>query len=324
VSKAELESISIPNSVDTPIGELKFFDGVPSDTTIDKLYDNLDRMRGVEVFLDNVGAVSMNSVRKGLAGAGAEGANKIAVFEQLMDSQTLVVTANTSTLYAYTYTDLTGDGPTVIEVPPRMLGFLNDGWQRFVGNMGVTGPDKGKGGKYLVLPPGYTGDVPDGYFLMKPPTNRNFLHLRVLVCDRGAAVVLLDARQTQRVGARGRVVIDVDIGVVPNREARDRVELDTLELRTTTKDGSARDQVVACEPARFGEPEPRVHERPEAGQPESLGLVAGDRGDAQLAQLGPRALILLGVLLREVAEVELEHEHDLRAGIDAIELGEHV
>ena len=178
VSKAELESISIPNSVDTPIGELKFFDGVPSDTTIDKLYDNLDRMRGVEVFLDNVGAVSMNSVRKGLAGAGAEGANKIAVFEQLMDSQTLVVTANTSTLYAYTYTDLANDGPTVIDVPPGMLGFLNDGWQRFVGNMGVTGPDKGKGGKYLVLPPGYTGDVPDGYFLMKPPTNRNFLFLR--------------------------------------------------------------------------------------------------------------------------------------------------
>ena len=71
-----------------------------------RVYDNLDRMRGIEVFLDNIGAVSMNSVRKGLADAGAKGANRIAVFEQLMDSQTLVVTANTSTLYAYTYTDL--------------------------------------------------------------------------------------------------------------------------------------------------------------------------------------------------------------------------
>ncbi|WP_323054795.1 DUF1254 domain-containing protein [Roseibium salinum] len=93
-------------------------------------------------------------------------------------SQTLVVTANTSTLYAYTYTDLAKDGPTVIEVPPGMLGFLNDAWQRFAGNMGVTGPDKGKGGKYLVVPPGYTGDVPDGYFLLKPSTNRNFMFLR--------------------------------------------------------------------------------------------------------------------------------------------------
>jgi hypothetical protein len=59
-----------------------------------------------------------------------------------------------------------------------MLGFLNDGWQRFVGNMGVTGPDKGKGGKYLVVPPHYTGAIPEGYFLLKPSTNRNFLFLR--------------------------------------------------------------------------------------------------------------------------------------------------
>ena len=151
---------------------------MPTDATVSTVYDNLDRMRGMQVFLDNVGAVSMYSVRKGLADAGAQGANRIALFAQLMDSQTLVVTANTSTLYAYTYTDLAKDGPTVIDIPPGMLGFLNDAWQRFVGNMGVTGPDAGKGGKYLVVPPGYTGDIPDGYFLLQPPTNRNFMFLR--------------------------------------------------------------------------------------------------------------------------------------------------
>ena len=183
VSPAELESISIPEKVETAIGTLEFFDGVPTDATVATVYDNLDRMRGMEVFLDNVGAVSMYSVRKGLADAGAEGANRIAIFEQLLDSQTLVVTANTSTLYAYTYTDLAKDGPTVIEIPPGMLGFLDDAWQRFVGNMGVTGPDEGKGGKYLVVPPGYTGDIPDGYFLLKPPTNRNFMFLRGSIKD---------------------------------------------------------------------------------------------------------------------------------------------
>jgi len=183
VSTAELDAISIPDRVETAIGTLEFFDGVPTDTTVGTVYDNLDRMRGMQVFLDNVGAVSMYSVRKGLADAGAEGANRIAIFEQLLDSQTLVVTANTSTLYAYTYTDLAEDGPTVIEVPPGMLGFLDDAWQRFVGNMGVTGPDKGKGGKYLVLPPGYTGEIPDGYFLLKPPTNRNFMFLRGSIKD---------------------------------------------------------------------------------------------------------------------------------------------
>ena len=183
VSAETLKSISIPDKVETSIGKLEFFDGVPKDATVTAVYDNLDRMRGMEVFLDNVGAVSMYSVRKGLDEAGAKGANKIAVFEGLMDSQTLVVTANTSTLYAYTYTDLAVDGPTVIEVPPGMLGFLNDAWQRFAGNIGVTGPDKGKGGKYLVLPPGYTGTVPNGYFLLKPTTNRNFLFLRGSIKD---------------------------------------------------------------------------------------------------------------------------------------------
>ncbi|MEZ5570398.1 MAG: DUF1254 domain-containing protein [Halioglobus sp.] len=178
VSPAELAAISIPDKVETAIGKLEFFDGVPTDTTIASVYDNLDRMRGTSVFLDNIGAVSMYSVRTALADAGAKGANRIAIFEQLLDSQTLVVTANTSTLYAYTFTDLAQDGPTVIEVPPGMLGFLNDAWQRFVGNMGVTGPDKGKGGKYLVVPPGYSGDIPDGYFLLQPPTNRNFMFLR--------------------------------------------------------------------------------------------------------------------------------------------------
>ena len=178
VSSAELDAISIPDKVETAIGTLEFFDGVPTDATVSTVYDNLDRMRGMQVFLDNVGAVSMYSVRKGLADAGAQGANRIALFAQLMDSQTLVVTANTSTLYAYTYTDLAKDGPTVIDIPPGMLGFLNDAWQRFVGNMGVTGPDAGKGGKYLVVPPGYTGDIPDGYFLLQPPTNRNFMFLR--------------------------------------------------------------------------------------------------------------------------------------------------
>ena len=178
VSEATLKSISIPDKVVTPIGALEFFDGVPTDATIDTVYDNLDRMRGVEVYLDNMGGVSIQSVLDGLARAGADAPNKVALFAGLMDSKTLVVTANTSTLYAYAGTDLANDGPTVIEIPPGMLGFLDDAWQRFVGNMGVTGPDKGKGGKYLVLPPGYAGDVPDGYFLLKPPTNRNFLFLR--------------------------------------------------------------------------------------------------------------------------------------------------
>jgi hypothetical protein len=189
VSPEELRAISIPDTVETAIGTLEFFDGVPTDATIATVYDNFDRMRGLQVFLDNIGAVSMHSVRRGLDGAGAEGANRIALFADLMNSETLVVTANTSTLYAYTFTDLAQDGPTVIEVPPGMLGFLNDAWQRFVGDMGVTGPDAGAGGQYLVVPPGYTGDIPDGYFVLRPSTNRNFMFLRGSIANGLAPAV---------------------------------------------------------------------------------------------------------------------------------------
>ena len=183
------KAASIPDQVQTVAGELNFFDGVPIGNTNDLVYDYLNRARALEVYLDNVGAVSIYSVLDAMAEQGADAPNKIAIWEQLMDSRTPVITSNTSTMYAYAPTDLANDGPTVIEIPPGMLGFLDDAWQRFVGNMGVTGPDKGKGGKYLVLPPGYQGEVPEGYFLLKPKTNRNFLFLRGSIKDGLKAAV---------------------------------------------------------------------------------------------------------------------------------------
>jgi len=183
------KAASIPDKVQTVAGELTFFDGVPTGKTNDLVYDYLDRSRALGVYLDNVGAVSIYSVLLGMAQQGADAPNKIAIWEQLMDSRTPVITSNTSTMYAYAPTDLANDGPTVIEIPPGMLGFLDDAWQRFVGNMGVTGPDKGKGGKYLVLPPGYKGKVPEGYFLLKPSTNKNFLFLRGSIKDGLKAAV---------------------------------------------------------------------------------------------------------------------------------------
>ncbi len=59
VTEAELESISIPDKVDTSIGTLEFFDGVPIGNPVQTVYDNLDRMRATDVYLDNLGAVSI-------------------------------------------------------------------------------------------------------------------------------------------------------------------------------------------------------------------------------------------------------------------------
>lgn len=122
------KAASIPDKVQTVAGELRFFDGVPIGNTNDLVYDYLDRSRALGVYLDNVGAVSIYSVLLGMAQQGADAPNKIAIWEQLMDSRTPVITSNTSTMYAYAPTDLANDGPTVIEIPPGMLGFLDDAW----------------------------------------------------------------------------------------------------------------------------------------------------------------------------------------------------
>lgn len=177
VSTETLQSISIADKVESPIGTLEFFDGVPSATTIDKVYDNLDRMRAVQVFLDNQGAASLYAMRAGNAGIGAT-SNIVTISEQLLTPKSLYLTGNTSTLYALTYLEVKADSPLVVELPPGMLGFLDDAWFRYVENLGLPGPDQGKGGKYLLLPPGYTGDVPAGYFVVKMPTHHSLMFLR--------------------------------------------------------------------------------------------------------------------------------------------------
>jgi len=198
VSPQTLKSISTPSKVQTPVGKLEFFDGVPTDATVDTLYDNLDRMRAVSVFLDNVGALSVYSVIAGNAAIGLSQPNQIAVAEKLLDSHSLYLTGNTSTMYSIGHLDLQAYGPTVVEVPPGMLGMLDDAWMRYVGDFGVAGPDRGKGGKYLVLPPGYTGVVPDGYFVLKPPTYINWFFMRGSIAD-GLAPALKNIKENLKV-----------------------------------------------------------------------------------------------------------------------------
>jgi hypothetical protein len=91
----------------------------------------------------------------------------VVIFDKLMDSKPLYLTGNTSTMYLIADLDLLRDGPTVAEVPPGALGAFNDAWFRYIGDVGPAGPDKGKGGMYLILPPGYEGEVPEGYNLVR-------------------------------------------------------------------------------------------------------------------------------------------------------------
>ena len=184
VSQETLDSISTPDQVETSIGTLEFFDGIPTRETAELLYDNLDFLRGVETFLNGIPAASVEGLRLGQESLGAESSNQVVIFDQLMDSKPLFLTGNTDTVYASAFLDLLKDVPTVIEFPPKTgPGTVNDAYFRFVIDTGSAGPDKGEGGKYLILPPDYEGPVPDGYFTAKSTSYVNWLILRGFLVD---------------------------------------------------------------------------------------------------------------------------------------------
>jgi len=154
----------------TPFGDFAFENGYPAGDTAERLLDLQKLNRAVEVYLTQLMPVSEIAVREGLRAFGAKKANQVVIWEQLMGPQTVLLTANTETVYAIGHLYLKADGPTVVEAPAKMLGFLQDGLQRYLSDIGPLGPDKGQGGKFLVLPPGYDGSIPAGYFVVRSPT----------------------------------------------------------------------------------------------------------------------------------------------------------
>jgi hypothetical protein len=190
------ESITTPDRVETRIGTLEFFDGIPTRETADLVYDYLDFSRAMETFLNGIPAASMEALRLGAAELGQTNSNQVLYFDKLMDSKALFLTGNTSTVYAIPILDLRKDGPTVVEIPAGAgPGTVNDAFFRFVIDMGAPGPDRGKGGKYLILPPDYEGElegpiggkaqVIDGetYFVAKSPSYVAWIGLRGFLVD---------------------------------------------------------------------------------------------------------------------------------------------
>ncbi len=173
--------ITTPDSADTRIGTLDFKDGAPDDTTVELVYDNLDFMRGVQSFLTGVSATSIRAACNGFDSIGIKTNEAFGITENLMDAKSLFLTPNTTTVYGFTCFDLS-KGPMVLEVPTGVLGPVDDANFRWVNDIGLTGPDAGKGGKYLFVPPGNTDAMPDtGYFVQKPRTNTLLLFFRAFV-----------------------------------------------------------------------------------------------------------------------------------------------
>ncbi len=193
-SQKELDSIRTPNTVETSIGTLKFLDGAPLPQTAQRAYDYLDTMRAVDVFLKAMPAASVGALMHGPASIGANASNKVLIMDKLMDSAPLFLTGNTSTLYVCPSLDLKIDGPTVLDVPPGMLGAFNDAWFRYMQDIGPMGPDKAKGGKFLILPPGYEGNIPEGYYIVKSPTYKVWVFMRGSIA-KGLEAAITNAKK---------------------------------------------------------------------------------------------------------------------------------
>jgi hypothetical protein len=173
---------------ESPIGALEYNGGFPTQPTINRAFDQLDRQRATQAYLEFMPMTSVNAIFEAhIRDYGWKTPSDIQIYAEpgAGKSGAIGLTYNTESVYSSAHTDLKKDGPTVVEVPPNVLGVVDDGWQRWLTDLGNAGRDKGKGGKYLLLPPGYDGVVPNGYFVVKCPTYRNWVMVRGFVQDTG-------------------------------------------------------------------------------------------------------------------------------------------
>jgi hypothetical protein len=280
---AAIETLKIPDVVASPFGDLRFFDGVPLPETVSTAYDALDLMRAIEVFLNCVPGASLVALRRGLRSMGVDSPRVIALSDPRANSKSLALTPNTETTYGTTFLDLKAWGPTVIEAPPASLCVVDDFWFRYVADMGIPGPDRGQGGKYLFLPPGYDGEVPDGYYAYHSPTYTNWVVLRAL----GGVP---DMQKTRIYGLS-------EAGAPPANEWRNMAEpyINTVH---------ANDYSFYEELAELVDEEPIEAIDPErAGQLAAIGIVKGQpfAPDARMRGILERAAPIAAGLARVVA-----------------------
>ncbi len=173
--------VATPDKLETSIGTLHLDDGYPQAGTLEKIYDNLDRSRALQAYLLAIPIVNQSSMRASLKEFGPVNQTDV-IWEDLVDPKTVELTANDNTIYNFIWLETT-KGPMVAEIPPGVLGLIDDFWYRWVADVGITGADLGRGGKYLILPPGYSGNVPEGYHVVRPNTYGTWLVFRAFLIE---------------------------------------------------------------------------------------------------------------------------------------------
>jgi hypothetical protein len=192
------QSITTPDRVDTRAGRLVFQDGAPTVRTAEAIRDTLDFTRALNVYNNSFRGASAYAIRHGFHSIGAED-NTIVLFSGLMDANSLFLTANADTVYYIGVIDLS-KGPMVVEQPPKGLGTINDMWFSWIIDIGFPGPDRGEGGKYLLVPPGYDGPLPEGgYFVARSRTNHVLYAARSFLVDNDPAPAVENIKKNLKI-----------------------------------------------------------------------------------------------------------------------------
>ena len=262
-------SITTPDRVETKIGTLHFKDGYPTHDTALKIRDELDYINGVNAFMNSIQGVSLYALRKGFADVGIKDGDFIYT-SRMLGSKSLFLTANADTIYFWGNVDL-GKGPLIVETPPKVLGIFDDFWFRYVGDFGLAGPDKGEGGRFLLVGPGYEGELPEGgYFVRHSRTNHVTVLFRAFLENNSPDAVVTRVKETfkiypYKVGGHGSSVASYLEGKVPLiREPQERttprfVEGSGLPMNTVPPNDFGHyemlNALVQMEPAEALDPE---------------------------------------------------------------------
>ena len=172
------------------LANLSFKNDYPTKEATRTLDEELYFQRAVQTYLWALPAVNMYAMKEGQAKTFGEGYNVLAIFEKRLKANTLITTPNSDVIYGIGFLNLGKNGPMVIEAPPMLQALIDDFWHRpiegpeiagvkYYADIGLPGPDQGKGGKYLILPPGYEDPVDEEkYFVYRCRTNGVFVFLR--------------------------------------------------------------------------------------------------------------------------------------------------
>jgi hypothetical protein len=158
----------------------------PTAESASALREELLFQRATQSYIWAMPLLNTMGMRDGFVDSFGDGYNIMAIWTKRLDAKTRITTPNSDLIYAISFANLSETGPLVFEAPPKLQGILLDFWQRpipvdggkFFGDVGLPGPDEGKGGKFLILPPGYDGKVPKGYYVYRSGTNNVFIFLR--------------------------------------------------------------------------------------------------------------------------------------------------